>query len=135
MASITSELIWIKSFLAAMGVVHASPMKLYCENEAAFHIAKNPTFHERTKHIEMDCHFVRERLISSDPTTGYVFSKNQVANIFTKALGKQQFHFLMGKLGIVNPYALPWGEVLGINIVIIYLVNLFVLDEETCISS
>jgi len=107
MASVTSELIWIKSFLAAMGVYHASPMKLYCDNQAALHITKNSVFHERTKHREMDCHFVPERLISGDLTTGYVSFRNQVVDIFTKSLSKQQFHFLMGKLGIVNPYAPP----------------------------
>jgi len=107
MATVTNELIWIKSFLAAMGVYHTSPMTLFCDNQAALHISKNPVFHERTKHIEMDCHFVQERLLSGDLTTGYVPSKYQVADIFTKALGKSQFPVLMGKLGIVNPYAPP----------------------------
>jgi len=107
MATVTSELILIKSLLAAMGVYHTSPMTLFCDNQAALHISKNPIFHDRTKHIEMDCHFVRERLVSGDLTTGYVSSKHQPADIFTKALGPQSFHFLMGKLGIVNPYAPP----------------------------
>ena len=107
MATVTSEFIWIKSFLAAMGVFHTTPMKLFCDNQATLHIAKNPVFHERTKHIEMDCHFVRERLLSGDLVTGYVASKHQVADILTKALGKQSFHFLTSKMGIVNPYAPP----------------------------
>ena len=107
MATVTNELIWIKSFLAAMGVYHTSPMTLFCDNQAALHISKNPVFNERTKHIEMDCHFVQERLLSGDLTTAYMPSKYQVADIFTKALGKSQFHVLMGMLGIVNPYAPP----------------------------
>ena len=107
MATVTSELIWIKSFLAAMGVYHTSPMTLFCDNQAALHISKNPVFHERTKHIEMDCHFVRDRLLSGDLTIGYVPPKYQVADILTKALSKSQFHVLMGKLGIINLYALP----------------------------
>ena len=89
MATVTSELLWAKSFLAAMGVYHSSPMMLFCDNQAALHIARNPVFHERTKHIEMDCHFVRERLIFGGLTTGYVSSKHQIADIFTKALGSQ----------------------------------------------
>ena len=105
MATVTSELIWVKSFLASLGVFLDQPMKLYCDNQAALHIAKNPVFHERTKHIEIDCHFVRERLLSKDLDMGFVSSKNQVADIFTKPLGKQQFQFLRSKLGIVNLHA------------------------------
>jgi len=105
MATVTSELIWIKSFLGSLGIFLAKPMKLYCDNQAALHIAKNPVFHERTKHIEIDCHFVRERLLLKDLDTGYVASRNQVADIFTKPLGTQQFQFLRSKLGILNPHA------------------------------
>ena len=105
MATVTSELIWIKSFLSSLGIFLAKPMKLYCDNQAALHIAKNPVFHERTKHIEIDCHFVRERLLLKDLDTGYVASRNQVADIFTKPLGTQQFQFLRSKLGILNPHA------------------------------
>jgi len=107
MAIVTSELIWIKSFLAAMGVFHTTPMILLCDNQATLDIAKNPVFHEWTKHIEMDCHFVRKCLLSGDLTAGYISSKNQPTDIFTKALRKHQFHCLMGKLGIVNLYAPP----------------------------
>jgi len=73
----------MKSFLSFLGISLAKPMKLYCDNQAALHIAKNPIFHERTEHIEIDCHFVWERLISKDLKTGYVASKNQVVDIFT----------------------------------------------------
>lgn len=62
MAVTTSELKWFKSFLRSLGVIHSSPMKLFCDSQFALHIAKNLAFHERTKHIEVDCHFVRDEL-------------------------------------------------------------------------
>ena len=106
MGTVISEFVWIKSFLTAIGIFHTSPMQLFCENQVALHISKNSLFHERTKHIEIDCHFVRECLLSDELTTGYMSSKNQVADIFTKAFGRQH-QLLQGNLRILNIYAPP----------------------------
>lgn len=72
MAMTTCELTWLKSFLASLGVFHAQPMRLFCDNQAALHIASNPVFHERTKHIEVDCHYVREQLLAGSIATSYL---------------------------------------------------------------
>ncbi|XP_073098866.1 uncharacterized protein [Elaeis guineensis] len=87
MAHTISELLWLRALLSDLSVSHHGPMFLYCDNQAALHIAANPVFHERTKHIEIDCHFVRERLQSQDIATRYVPTHCQLADIFTKALG------------------------------------------------
>ena len=54
MASTTCELKWIKGVLSSLGISHSMPIQLYCDSQAALHIAKNPVFHERTKHIDVD---------------------------------------------------------------------------------
>ena len=56
MAAATSELIWLKTFLASLGIFHTHGMQLFCDSEAAIHITNNHVFHEHTKHIEIDCH-------------------------------------------------------------------------------
>ncbi|CAL1376996.1 unnamed protein product [Linum trigynum] len=62
MASATSEVLWLRFLLGELRVPQQAPTILYCDNQAALHIAANPVFHERTKHVEMDCYFVREHL-------------------------------------------------------------------------
>ncbi|KAK6161310.1 hypothetical protein DH2020_004691 [Rehmannia glutinosa] len=107
MASTLCELQWLKGLLKCLGIVHSRPMKVYCDSQAALHIAANPVFHERTKHIEVDCHFVRDAILRNILVTSYVPTYAQLADIFTKALGKQQIDYFLGKLGARNPYAPP----------------------------
>ncbi|KAL0453671.1 UNVERIFIED_CONTAM: hypothetical protein Slati_1345200, partial [Sesamum latifolium] len=57
-ASTACELKWLKGLPFSLGVAHDEPIRLYCDNQAAMHIAANPVFHERTKLIEVDCHFI-----------------------------------------------------------------------------
>uniref|UniRef100_A0A2N9H044 Reverse transcriptase Ty1/copia-type domain-containing protein n=1 Tax=Fagus sylvatica TaxID=28930 RepID=A0A2N9H044_FAGSY len=105
MSAVTSELIWLHGLLRELLVSHPQPMQLFCDNQAALHIAANPVYHERTKHIEIDCHFIRERIQSKEIVTAHVSSHDQLADIFTKALGRDRFLSLSSKLGIANLHA------------------------------
>ena len=62
MTQSVSEIMWLRQLLMEVGIKTPVPAKLWCDNQAALHIASNPIFHERTKHIEIDCHFVREKI-------------------------------------------------------------------------
>ena len=100
MANTCLELTWLRFILDDLKVPQETPVQLFCDNQAALHIAANPVFHERTKHIEIDCHIVREKLQAGLIKASYVPTQLQIADVFTKALGKDQFLTLRDKLGL-----------------------------------
>ena len=81
-------------------------MTLVCDNQAALHIASNLVFHERTKHIEVDYHFIQEKIASGCMVTSFVNSSDQLANIFTKSLQGPRIQYICNKLGAYDLYAL-----------------------------
>jgi hypothetical protein len=104
MASTASELTWIKQVLVDMNITSTTPMKICCDNQAARHIASNLLFHERTKYIEVDCHFVPEKTQAKEIETPFVRSEDQLADIFTKGLEPKPFDKLTSKLGLIDIY-------------------------------
>jgi hypothetical protein len=104
MTSTTSELTWIKQLLIDMGITNYSPMKIFCDNQAARHIASNSIFHERIKHIEVDCHFIRKKIQSKKIETQFVRSNDQLTDIYTKGLDPKSFEENIDKLGLIDIY-------------------------------
>ncbi|GJV45434.1 retrovirus-related pol polyprotein from transposon TNT 1-94 [Tanacetum coccineum] len=102
MASIVSEIIWVRWLLSELHVHNLLATHLFCDNQAARHIANNPVFHERTKHVEMDCYFVCERVKSKEIIPMKISSKMQIAELLTKGLPAHQHQFLLGKIGITD---------------------------------
>nr|KYP52007.1 Copia protein [Cajanus cajan] len=99
------ELLWLKIILEDLKITWDGPMKLYCDNKSAINIAHNPVQHDRTKHIEVDRHFIKEKLDSGLICTPYVPSQRQLADILTKGLRCPDFERIICKLGMENIYS------------------------------
>lgn len=100
----TCELLWLNQLLLDFHTPPTAPAKLFCDNKSALHLASNPVFHERTKHIEAECLKVRDQLKISFLKTLHVGTANQHADILTKPLAKTQFHSLLSKMSISSLY-------------------------------
>ena len=105
MAAGVCELLWVKIILKDLKVQRSKPMKLYCDNKSAISIAHNPVQHDQTKHIEIDKHFIKEKLDSGLICTPYVPTGHQLADVLTKGLYSNVFHKNISKLGIEDLYS------------------------------
>jgi hypothetical protein len=86
MTSIDSELTWVKQLLEDLGIKSETSMKMYCNNQAAKYIVSNLIFHERTKHIEVNCHFIRKNIQTKEIKIPFIRSEDQFEDAFTKWL-------------------------------------------------
>ena len=98
------EKIWFQKVLYDLHQECETPMKLFCDNKAAIGIANNPVQHDRTKHVEIDQHFIEERLDRGSICIQYIPSSQQVANVLTKGLLIPNFDFCVSKLGLIDIY-------------------------------
>ncbi|GJR68124.1 cysteine-rich receptor-like protein kinase 8 [Tanacetum coccineum] len=100
MALTCCKVTWVVSLLKDLGLTDLGLVDLHYDNQAALHIDDNPVFHAWTKHIEVDCHFVRDHIKAGLVKPSYVNTKLQLADVFTKVVSMDQHKLLLDKLGV-----------------------------------
>ena len=105
MAQGVCELLWLRRLLRDLGFGPQKPMDLYCDNKAAIAIAHNPVQHDRTKHVEVDRHFVKEKLDAEIISFPFISSEYQLADVLTKAVSTMVFLNSLDKLGMRDIFA------------------------------
>lgn len=109
LASLTCELQWLHDLLQDLCSLPSSPALIFYDDQSAIHIAENSVFHERTKHIDIDCHVVRQKLQDGFIRLMPISSSDQVADLFCKALPQAKIQPFLFKLNLVNLYGSAYG--------------------------
>ncbi|KAJ0520490.1 putative RNA-directed DNA polymerase [Helianthus annuus] len=105
-----TEVLWIRRLLTEIGYPPQETSKIWSDNEAAIQISENPVQHDRTKHIEVDRHFIKEKLEAGIITLPFVRSEDQLADILTKAVNERILHKCLSKLNFGDPTIQLEGE-------------------------
>jgi hypothetical protein len=96
-----AEVKWLQSLLHKLGQSFSSSPVLWCDNIGATYLSTNPVFHARTKHIEIDFHFVRDMVASKSLLVRFVSTRDQLADLLTKPLSSSWFTFMCSKLNVL----------------------------------
>ncbi|GMJ06483.1 cysteine-rich RLK (RECEPTOR-like protein kinase) 8 [Hibiscus trionum] len=99
------EGIWLLKLLKELHTNQEDKFEVLCDNQSAIQITKNPVQHDRTKHVEIDKHFIAEKIVNGIATLSYIPTGGQLADILTKALSKTIFDDFLSKLGLYNVYS------------------------------
>lgn len=102
LTAVTAELVWILGLMKEDGNEVVLPVDVFSDSKSALQIAANPIYHERTKHIDIDCFFIREKLVQGMIRTHYIAIQDQPADMLTKGLTRAQQVHLNAKLGICD---------------------------------
>ena len=96
-------MLWLKRLMTELGLQSSQACRMFCDNKADISISENSVQHDRTKHVEVDRHFIKEKLEGKIVELPYVKSEDQLADILTKAVNSKSFREVLSKLSIGNP--------------------------------
>ena len=100
LASASAELTWLQSLFSELGISCIEKPTIWCDNVSATELVKNTVYHSRTKHIEIDMHLIRNKVLAGELNIHYVPSEEQIADIMTKPLSFVRFNYLRSKLNV-----------------------------------
>jgi hypothetical protein len=102
LASLTCEIQWLQYLFQDFKMNFSTPASVFCDSRSAIYLAHNPTFHERSKHIELDCHVIREKIQSQLIHLLPIPSSSQIADMFTMSLHFPAFFDFLSKLNLCS---------------------------------
>jgi len=109
-AATAAKVQWVKSLLQELGYSVPSPT-IYCDNISTIYTCQNPVLHSKMKHLEIDIHFVRDLVQKDVLRISHISSKDQVVDLLTKPLSKNQFQLNRSKIGLLNGSSILRGSV------------------------
>lgn len=101
LADLAAELAWVRSLLAELKLPMPRKSVLWCDNLSAKSLASNPVMHSRSKHIEIDVHYIRDQVLQNEVTVAYVPTADQIVDCLTKPLTHARFNMLRDKVGVI----------------------------------
>ena len=105
-----AEVLWLRKLLTELGFPPKRSCELMCDNRAAISISENPVQHDRTKHVEVDRHFIKEKLEEGVLSLPFVRSEEQLADMLTKAIPAKEFMMILSTLSFGDPTTQLEGE-------------------------
>jgi hypothetical protein len=99
------EALWLRKLLLGLFGQELEATVIHCDNQSCIRLSENPVFHDRSKHIDIRYHFIRDCVQRGVVRLDYIQTDDQMADIFTKALSRQKFEKFRDKMGLVkNPF-------------------------------
>jgi hypothetical protein len=102
LASAAAEVMWVQKLLSELKIPHPKAARLWCDNLGAKYLTENPVFHARTKHVEIDFHFVREQVTKKLLEVRFISTSDQLADSFTKPVSADRLRAFKYNLNIVE---------------------------------
>jgi transposase InsO family protein len=100
MAHAAKEMIWLQYLLRDLGMSKYAPTTLFCDNQGAISLAKNPTHHAKTKHVDVQLHFIRDHIEKGTINVEYCPTEDMLADLMTKGLARERHEKLLIRMGM-----------------------------------